>query len=97
MEIISLKENLTRGRKDVESRERKVEEVTKNLLKLEKEKDDLKGEIAGKKLFLFLYIFIFPEHMPVLIIYTLKSLTHTIKKDKQYFYSSILSSIESVH
>ena len=50
MEITSLKENLHGGRKELESKEKKLKEANQMNVRLEKEKDDLRGDIAGKVL-----------------------------------------------
>ena len=55
MEITSLKENLHGGRKELETKEKKLKEANQVNTKLEKEKDDLKGDIAGKVLDIPLY------------------------------------------
>lgn len=53
MEITSLKENLHGGRKELEIKEKKLKEANQMNVRLEKEKDDLRGDIAGEVLNFF--------------------------------------------
>ena len=55
IEITSLKENLHGGRKELEMKEKKLKEANQMNVRLEKEKDDLKGDIAGQVLIIPLY------------------------------------------
>ena len=48
MEIRSLKENLLGSRKEIDSRQSKIDELQNAISGMEKEKENLRGDVAGK-------------------------------------------------
>ena len=48
MEIRSLKENLLGSRKEIDSRQSKIDELQNAISGMEKEKENLRGDVAGE-------------------------------------------------
>ena len=48
MEIRSLKENLLGSRKEIDSRQSRIDELQNAISSVEKEKENLRGDVAGK-------------------------------------------------